>query len=131
MLKNFPLWIFVWSIAATFSSCGSVMKSMVGQHNIASVNLARECQMDTALTVVRQSQEHHSEVNKAQGLLLEIVYLRDLGRDAEAKALFPKLIKVSPWVDDEKGVERDAKKAIRDLRKMRKRRGYDKDCADV
>lgn len=116
-------------LMVSVSSCGSLMKSMVGQYNIESVALARKCQTEAALELVHQSQDHNSVVNQSQGLLLEVVYLQDLGRAEEAKLLYPQIIEKSPWINSTKELERDAKKALRDLKKMRKQHGYDPDCS--
>lgn len=121
------IWI-MWVIILVSGCSGSVMKSMVGEHNVDSVTLARRCQTDSALTVVKQSSTHSSIVNQSQGLLLQVVYLKDLGRDEEARKLYHKLITTSPWIQSEKELERNAKKALRDLQKMRKRSGFAPDC---
>lgn len=130
MMKSATVWAVGVTMILLMAGCrGSIMKSMVGQYNVDSVTLARYCYTDSALAVVKRSQEHNSVVNKAQGLMLEVVYLQDLDRADEARDLYSEVIKVSPWIKSEKELERNAKKALKDLRKMRKRSGYDPNCA--
>lgn len=129
MLRGrFSFLLLVGSIIGVLAGCNSTMRSMVGVHNVDSVQLARTCAVDSALVVVRNSREHQSVVNRSQGLLLEVVYLTDLGRDADAKALYPMLMKQSPWLKSEKEIDRALRRAQRDLGKMRKRSGYEEDC---
>lgn len=106
----------------------SVMRSMVGVQNINSVDFAVRCEVDSALTMAMESRQHNSSVTKSQGLLLEVIYLKDLNRNAEAEALYPRILKRSPWLKSEKQIEKAAERAARDLQKKRKRAGYPKNC---
>lgn len=101
---------------------------MVGVQNINSVDYAVRCEVDSALTLVKESRQHNSAVTKSQGLLLEVVYLTDMNRTDEAKAIYPMLLKRSPWLKSEKQIEKAVKRATRDLQKKRKRTGYPKSC---
>ncbi len=121
-------WLTAIALAIILGGCGSIMKSLVGRYNVDSVALAKECLTDSALVVVKKSQEHQSAVNQSQGMLLQALYLDDLGRHDEAKALYPVIKKRSPFIKNERDVEKALKKAERDLHKMRKREGYDPEC---
>lgn len=121
-------WLTAIALGVVLGGCGSIMKSLVGRYNVDSVALATECLTDSALVVVMKSQEHQSEVNQSQGMLLQALYLDDLGRHDEARALYPTVIKRSPFLRTDRDVEKELKKAERDLHKMRKREGYDPEC---
>ncbi|TVR37570.1 MAG: hypothetical protein EA392_12455 [Cryomorphaceae bacterium] len=110
------------------TGCGSILKSLVGYHNVNSVDLARECMTDSALVVVRKGKEHHSALTLSHGSVLEVLYLQELGRDDEARALYSNAVKKSPFLRNTKQLEREVKKARKDLERHRKRRGYTSDC---
>lgn len=126
MLRPFLLGLVLLLLSAGCSK--SVMRSMVGVQNINSVDYAARCEVDSALTMARESRQHNSLVTQSQGLLLEVVYLMDMNRTDEAKAIYPIIMKRSLWIKTEKQVDKAVKQATRDLQKKRKRRGYPKTC---
>ncbi len=110
------------------TGCGSILKSLVGYHNVNSVDLARECMTDSALVVVRQGKDHHSALTLSHGSVLEVLYLQELGREEEARGLYSNAVKKSPFLRNTKQLEREVKKARKDLARDRKRRGHDAEC---
>jgi len=115
-------------LGVALSGCGSVMKALVGHYNVDSVTLAQQCETDSALVTVRMGRGHASKVNQAQNVLLEALYLRELGREEESRALYPQIKKLARKIKTDKQVEKELDKAAKDLGKVRKREGFDPDC---
>lgn len=105
-----------------------MMKALVGYHNVNSVDLAKQCQVDSALATLQLGKGHASKVNQAQNLLLEALYLRELNRPEESQALYPQVRKLMRGIKTDKQVEREILKAQKDLAKMRKKEGFSPDC---
>lgn len=128
-MKNliFPLLVTLLT-AITLSGCGSMMKALVGYHNVNSVDLAKQCMVDSALATIELGKGHASKVNQAQNVMLEALYLRELNREEEAKALYPQIRKLMRRINTDKQVERELRKAQKDLGKMRKKEGFSPDC---
>lgn len=116
-------------LAVTLSGCGSILKALVGYHNVNSYELAKRCEMDSALTELALGAGHASPVTKSHGLILEILYLEDLGRMDEAKALYGPLVRKSIFIKNDKKAEKELKKAKRDLAKDRRKYGFSEDCS--
>lgn len=118
----------IFLLVLIVASCGSPMKNMVGYNNVVSVQMAAKCQTAEALEEVRKGESHQSTSNLGICYLLQVIYLNELNRKEEAKALYPKIIENASWVKSDSEVERDVKKMTRDLGKKRKRLGKNPDC---
>jgi hypothetical protein len=116
-------------LALTLSGCGSILKALVGYHNVNSYEFAKRCEMDSAMTELALGAGHASPVTRSHGLILEILYLEDMGRMEEAKALYGPLVRKSVFIKNEKKAEKELKKARRDLGKARKKYGFTEDCS--
>ncbi len=129
MKTNFALkFLLLITVVIVLTGCGSLLKGLVGTHNVNSVQLAAKCQMPEALTEVKKGENHQSESNRALCYFLQAMYLQEMNKPDSAKALYPEIIKNAVWIKSDAEIEKELKKMQKDLGKMRKRQGLESDC---
>jgi len=126
--KNTFRFLLVLTIATTLTGCGSLLKGLVGTNNVNSVQLAAKCQMPEALAEVKRGENHQSDTNRALCFLLQAMYYQDMNQPDAAKALYPQIIKNAVWIKSDAEIEKELKKMRKDLGKLRKQQGLERDC---
>jgi hypothetical protein len=129
MKTNFALKILLLiTILFTLTGCGSLLKGLVGTHNVNSVQLAAKCQMPEALAEVKKGENHQSDSNRALSFLLQAMYLQEMNQQDAAKALYPQITQNAVWIKSNAEIDKELKKMRKDLGKLRKRQGMERDC---